>query len=108
LGRKMAAQAGLERQDLSCTYLAQHELESVDIFIIYYYGEFLGLVRGSHRTMSRLQIIILRWITDASEMSGLSCSLHSKWQSFELSVCILRQHAKDHASNSKLFCARTL
>ena len=27
----------LERQDLSCTYLAHHELESV-IIIIYYYA----------------------------------------------------------------------
>ena len=33
-------QAGLERQDLSCTYLAHHELESVMIIIIIIRPEF--------------------------------------------------------------------
>ncbi len=32
--RDAQRQAALERQDLSCTYLAHHELESVLIFII--------------------------------------------------------------------------
>ena len=33
--QRCARQTALERQDLSCTYLAHHELESV-IIIIYY------------------------------------------------------------------------
>ena len=39
LGWACTRQAALERQDLSCTYLAHHELESVliTIIIIYYH-----------------------------------------------------------------------
>ncbi len=40
----LARQTALERQDLSSTYLAHHELESKCIFIDYYYYYYITII----------------------------------------------------------------
>ncbi len=51
LHHDITLQAALERQDLSCTYLAHHELESVLIIIIIIIMISLCGKQELHRTM---------------------------------------------------------
>ena len=68
--QRCARQTALERQDLSCTYLAHHELESVITTII---RKIVGLT-GMHKTGCSVEKTLLLPVP-SSQRAGQQCCL---------------------------------
>ena len=84
-------QAALERQDLSCSYLAHHELDSVMIFIIIYACMQTSTLHKTHM-LYRLKVIshmaILACMHKCTLNWTYTCSIHTHLRC-ECRTCML-------------------